>query len=289
MLAFFKRYRELLLVAALLLLPLGTWIANAQRGRDLSAFEKFCLAATSPVRDATARVMGAGLDAWHSYVDLRRVHEENELLREAVAELQTRLNQRVEAEQENERLRALVEFSRAERGKMVAAEVVGVSPSHRRSILVAKGERDGIRRGMPVFTAEGVVGKVVAAYGGSSEVQLLVDPSSAVAARIQRSRARLTVRGTGDDQRMRLANIHRTEDVLEGDVVVTSGTDGVFPKGLVVGRVGRVERKPFGMELEGEVLPAIDVAGLEEVLIAISSGEEEGPTAAAGVSRWAAE
>lgn len=289
MLAFFKRYRELILVAALLLLPLGTWVANAQRGRDLSAFEKLCLAATSPVRDATARILGAGLDAWHSYVDLRRVAEENELLRETVAELQARLNQRVEAEQENERLRALVEFSQAERGKMVAAEVVGVSPSHRRAILVAKGERDGVRRGMPVLTAEGVVGKVIAAYGRSSEVQLLVDSSSAIAARIQRSRARLTVRGTGEDQRMRLAHIHRTEDVLEGDVVITSGTDGVFPKGLVIGRVGRIERKPYGMQLEGEVLPAIDVAGLEEVLISISTGEEEGPTAQAGSEGWAVE
>lgn len=88
---------------------------------------------------------------------------------------------------------------------------------------------------------------------------------------------------------MRLAHIHRTADVLEGDVIVTSGTDGVFPKGLVVGRVGRIERKPYGMELEGEVIPAVDIAGLEEVLIAISSGEDEGPTAWAGPSPRAAE
>lgn len=287
MLAFLKRYRELLLVAALLLLPLGTWVANAQRGRDLSAIEKLCLAATSPVRDATARVIGWALDGWHSYVDLRRVHQENEILREAVAELQFRLNQTIEAERENERLRELVEFSAGERGRMAAAEVVGVSPSHRRAILVAKGERDGVRKGMPVFTAEGVVGKVIATYGGSSEVQLLVDSSSAIAARIQRSRTRLTVRGTGEDDRMRLAHVHRTEDVLEGDVVVTSGTDGVFPKGLVIGRVGRIERRPYGMQLEGEVIPAIDVAVLEEVLIAITAEEDEGPTAEVG--RWVLE
>lgn len=285
MLAFLKRYRELLLVAALLLLPLGTWVANAQRGRDLSAFEKLCLAATAPVRDVTSRIVGTALEGWHSYVDLRRVHEENELLREAVSELQYRLNHALEAERENERLRSLVDFSAGARGTMVAAEVVGVSPSHRRAILLAKGERDGVRKGMPVFTAQGVVGKVIATYGSSSEVQLLVDSSSAIAARIQRSRARLTVRGTGEDERMRLAHIHRTEDVLEGDVVVTSGTDGVFPKGLVLGRVGRIERKPYGMQLEGDVIPAIDVAALEEVLIAITSDEDEGPTAEAG--RWA--
>lgn len=289
MLAFLKRYRELFLVVALLLLPLGTWLANAQRGRDLSAFEKFCLAATSPVRDAAARLMGGMFELWHDYVDLRRVREENKILREAVAELQQRLNERVEAEKENERLRALLEFSRSASGRIVAAEIVGVSPSHRRAILVAKGERDGVRKGMPVFTAEGVVGKVIATYANTSEVQLVIDPGSAVAARVQRSRARLTVRGTGEDEHMRLAHIHRTADVLEGDVIVTSGTDGVFPKGLVVGRVGRIERKPYGMELEGEVIPAVDIAGLEEVLIAISSGEDEGPTAWAGPSPRAAE
>jgi len=287
LLAFFQRYRELLLVVALLLLPLGTWVANAQRDRELSGFEKLCLAATSPVRDATAWLLGTVLDGWHTYVDLRRVREENEILREAVGELQFRLNELVEAERENERLRALVEFSAAERGRIVAAEVVGVSPSHRRSILVAKGERDGVEKGMPVFTAQGVVGKVIATYGGSAEVQLLVDASSAIAARVQRSRARLTVRGTGEDGALRLAHAHRTDDVLEGDVIVTAGTDGVFPKGLVIGRVGRIERRPYGMELEGEVIPAIDVAALEEVLIAIRKDGEEGPTAEASRMPWA--
>lgn len=287
MLAFLKRYRELLLVAALLLLPLGTWIANAQRGRELSAFDKFCLAATAPVRLAAERAVGGTLDLWQRYVALRGVEEENRLLRETVAELQSRLNAAAEAERENERLRALVEFSQEEEGRMVAAPVVGVAPSHRRTILLAKGERDGVAVGMPVVTADGVVGKVAATYGRTSEVQLVVDASSAVAGRIQRSRARLTVRGRGDDQRMALANVLRTDDVQEGDVVVTSGTDGVFPKGLVIGRVGSLVRKPYGMVLEGDVLPAVDVAGLEEVLIVIASDEEEeGPTAWVDDGLW---
>lgn len=280
MLAFLKRYRELFLVAVLLLLPLGTWIANAQRGRELSALDKLCLAVTSPLRVAAERTVGTAFRWWGDYVALRSVKEENGLLRETIADLQYRLNQRIEAERENERLRALVEFSREEEGRMVAAPVVGVSPSHRRSIVVAKGARDGIVAGMPVLTADGVVGKVVATYGGSSEVQLLVDSTFAVAGRVQRSRARLTVRGQGEEKRMALANALRTDDVQEGDVVVTSGTDRIFPKGLVIGRVGRIDRKPYGTMLEGEVLPAVDVAELEEVLIVLTAGDgEEGPTA----------
>lgn len=282
MLAFLKRYRELLLVAALLLLPLGTWVANAQRGRELSAFDKFCLAATAPVRLVAERAVGGTLEAWSRYVALRGMEEENQLLRETISSLQARLDGAAEAERENDRLRALVEFSKEEAGRMVAAPVVGVSPSHRRTILLGKGAPDGVAVGMPVVTADGVVGKVIATYGRTSEVQLVVDSTSAVAGRIQRSRARLTVRGRGDDQRMALANVLRTDDVLEGDVVVTSGTDGIFPKGLVIGRVGSLERRSYGMVLEGEVLPAVDIAGLEEVLIVIAPNDEEGPTAMLG-------
>ena len=134
--------------------------------------------------------------------------------------------------------------------------------------------------GMAAVTADGVVGKVVATYGRTAEVQLLVDSASAVAARVQRSRARVTVRGTGEEKRLELANALRTDDIESGDILVTSGTDRVFPKGLVIGRIGRVHREPYGMYLEGEIRPAVDVSGLEEVLVIVSSGEDEDlPTA----------
>lgn len=275
MLAFLQRYRELLLVAVLLLLPAGTYVANAKQGRDLSALDKFCLSVSAPVARAVDAVLGGVTSVWKGYVALRDVHEENERLEREIAELRAELARAREATLENIRLHELLGFSRSAGGRMVAAPVIGVSPTHRRTILVARGGDDGIVEGMPVITAEGVVGRVVATWGDTAEIQLLVDSASAVAARVQRSRARVTVRGTGSETTLQLANALRTDDIEEGDLVVTSGTDRVFPKGLVVGRIGRIERKPYGMYQAGEILPAVDVSRLEEVLVVVRPPDGE--------------
>lgn len=285
MLAFLQRYRELMLVAVLLLLPAGTYVANAKQGRDLSSLDKFCLAVSAPV----TRVVDGSLDAvssvWSDYVALRGVHAENERLKAELAEMRAKIVEHGESELENERLHSLLAFAQAEKGHLVAAPVVGVSPTHRRTITISKGAGAGIAEGMAVVTADGVVGKVVATYGDTAEVQLLVDGASAVAARVQRSRARVTVRGNGSEKELQLANALRTDDIEEGDLLITAGTDRVFPKGLVVGRIGRVDRKPYGMYLEGQVLPAVDVTGLEEVLVVVAPGPDatdELPNAALG-------
>ena len=276
MLAFLQRYRELLLVTALLLLPAGTYVANAKQGRNLSSLDELCLAISAPISRGVEASAGFILDLWTSYVDLREVRDENGRLREALALANGRLASRTEAELENERLHELLAFSKGLKGRTVAAPVIGVSPTHRRVVTIATG--DGIATGMPVVTADGVVGKVVATYGRTADVQLLVDGASAVAARVQRSRARVTVRGTGEETSLQLANALRTDDIESGDILVTSGTDKVFPKGLVIGRIGRVQREPYGMYLVGEIRPAVDPAGLEEVLVIVSPDDDALPT-----------
>jgi len=280
LLAFLQRYRELLLVVALLLLPAGTYIANAKQGRDLSSLDKLCLAVSAPISRAVDHVTTGVLGLWAEYVDLRGVRAENAELRESIAELRSQLSARTEAELENQRLHELLTFTRASRGRAVAAPVIGVSPTHRRVVTIAIGKDDGIAAGMAVVTADGVVGKVVATYGGTAEVQLLIDGGSAVAARVQRSRARVTARGLGQESSLQLANALRTDDIETGDILVTSGTDRVFPKGLVIGRIGSIQREAYGMYLQGEILPAVEVRGLEEVLVLVVPGEDsELPTA----------
>lgn len=270
MLAFLQRYRELLLVAALLLLPAGTYIAHAKQGRELSALDKFFLAVSAPVTGAVDAILGGATSLWTDYVALRGVHEENKRLVAELADARAELNARLESELENERLHSLLNFARSDRSLLEAAPVIGISPTHRRTLTIAKGAGAGIAEGMAVVTADGVVGKVVGTYGETAEVQLLVDASHAVAARVQRSRARVTVRGNGSDGVLDLANALRTDDIEEGDLLVTSGTDRIFPKGLVIGRIGRIDRKPYGMYLEGQVLPAVDVGRLEELLVVVA-------------------
>ncbi len=269
MLAFLKRFRELLLVVALLLFPAGTYIANAKQGRELSALDRFFLAASAPIGRVVDASIGGVLGAWNDYVALRGVHEENVRLRAELYRTKQEVNATREALLENDRLRGLLAFAQAGEGRLVAAPVVGVSPTHRRTITIAKGSGEGVAAGMAVVTDEGVVGKVVATYGAYAEVQLLVDANFAIAARVQRSRFRVTARGTGDEERLRLDNALRTGDIEEGDILVTSGTDRVFPKGLPIGRVKALDRRPHGMYVGGEIAPAVDVSGLEEVLVVV--------------------
>jgi rod shape-determining protein MreC len=121
-----------------------------------------------------------------------------------------------------------------------------------------------------VISAQGAVGRVVQAAPTFADVQLLVDPASAVAVRVERSRARANVVGTGNDRRAKLEYALRSDDIEEGDSLVTSGTDGVFPSGLPVGHVSEVQRKTSAAFLHAQVVPEVDPRHLEEVLVVIA-------------------
>ncbi len=120
---------------------------------------------------------------------------------------------------------------------------------------------------MPVVTPDGVVGRVQRATGRYSDVVLITDQSSKLGVLVQRSRVRGTAAGAGGNKPLLLENVLRTDVLEEGDQIITSGTDGVFPKGLVVGRVTAVQRKESGMLGTAGILPAVDTVRLEEVLV----------------------
>jgi rod shape-determining protein MreC len=156
------------------------------------------------------------------------------------------------------------------------ARVIGVraEPSGLQLVTVDKGSDDGLSRGMPVITAEGVLGRVHSTNSGSADVLLAIDRNSSIAVRVARTRARANVRGLGQPGLARLDHAVRSEDVIEGDLLVTSGTDAVFPAGLPVGRVTRLQRAAHGLFLEGSVIPSVDPTRTEEVLV-ITSGARD--------------
>ena len=123
------------------------------------------------------------------------------------------------------------------------------------------------------------MGRIQRVFGGYADVLLLVDSTSAIAARVERSRARATVSGTGSNRRCALQFALRSDDIEDGDVLLTSGTDGIFPAGLRLGRVVDLRRKSSGMFQVAQVAPAVDVRGLEEVLVVLRSNESEAPAA----------
>jgi rod shape-determining protein MreC len=167
----------------------------------------------------------------------------------------------------HERLRKLLQFRETLSSTLVAAEVVGRDPSSWfKSFTINKGEKDGVRKGMAVISPEGVIGQILKTAPSHSVVLLVTDYNSAIDSIIQRTRAKAIVEGGGEN-RCQLKYLLRTEDVVAGDRVVTSGLGGNFPKGLMIGEIRKVDKKGHGIFQYAELVPSVDFTRLEEVLI----------------------
>jgi len=154
---------------------------------------------------------------------------------------------------------------------MIAVEVIGQDPtSWFKSVTINKGERDGVQKGMAVISPEGVVGQILKTAPHYATVLLMTDYNSAIDAVIQRTRAKAIVEGQ-EENRCQLKYLLRTEEVVVGDVVITSGLGGIFPKGLMVGEIRKVDKKGHGVFQYAELVPSVDLTKLEEVLIISTS------------------
>jgi rod shape-determining protein MreC len=282
----FKRFREPIFVIALLAVPFAIFFVKAKKGRDLSVLDRAVIFAIAPV-EKTITLGAFGLvDAWNGYLALRGVREENLQLRRENLKARQLDQQAAELRLENDRLRRLLDFVDKQGGsRVMVARVVAVGASpHSHTLRIARGSDDGVVKGAPVIAPEGVVGIVSQITGSYADVQLIVSPFSAVPAISQRTRSRSTVKGTGDIARCKLTYALRTDDLQEGDVLITAGGPGFFPQGLRVGRAVNVVRKPHGLFLDAEVIPAVDFSRLDEVGVVMDfappPAEEHGVAAA---------
>ena len=268
MLSFFQRYRELLIVGTLLLAPLVSYLTVGHRGRDPNFVDRAVLFVSAPVQSVLTSVIDGAGNVGSGYVALRGAHEEALQCRTGLAEAHAELNALKEAEAENARLKALLAYVEDTVDQEIVARVIGLNPSPTfQSIRINRGEDDGVRFGMPVVTAEGAVGQIVRAVGGSSDVMLLTDPQSHIGGVIQRTRVRVTISGAGGGRPLGLDVTRREDDVRDGDVVVTAGTDGIFPRGVRLGVVRAPERPSVGMFLKATLEPSVEFNRVEEVLV----------------------
>jgi rod shape-determining protein MreC len=167
----------------------------------------------------------------------------------------------------NERLRELLQFREKNSPSMIGAEVIGRDPSSWfKSVTIDKGERDGLKKGMAVISPAGAIGQVLKISPHYATVLLITDYNSAIDCVVQRTRAKAIVEGKGEN-RCQLKYLLRAEEVAVGDVVVTSGLGGNFPKGLMVGEIKKVDKKGHGVFQYAELVPSADMTQLEEVFV----------------------
>lgn len=209
-----------------------------------------------------------------NYDTIAGFRAENERLRRRIQNLEVERHKLLEAQATNHRLKQLLDFRAELSGTAVTASIIANSPtSWFRSCLLDKGSADGVRKGMAVVTPLGVLGQVVSVTPRTAKVLLLTDPNSGIDVLVQRTRTRGIVSGSLENGTI-LKYVKRSEDVQDGDRLMTSGTDGVFPKGLLVGTVIKVMKQHVGLFQFIEVLPAVQPARVEEVLI-VAVGEPE--------------
>ncbi len=219
-----------------------------------------------PLRAVAGVQEGIG-NLWSGYVALQGLEEENRQLRKELEYLQGQNSQLREAAAATERLTALLEFKAQAAPTMIAAQVIGRDTGNwYRTLILNKGESDGIQPDMGVITPAGVVGRIVKVTAATSVVLLVTDPNNAIAGLIQRTRDEGIVEGTTDGL-ARLKYIPLLSNVRNGDRVVTSGLVGGFPRGLAIGTITKIDKEEGALFQSAELTPDVDPHRVEEVLI----------------------
>jgi len=223
----------------------------------------------SEVQRTLSGGVGGVRHVWSSYVGLRHVKAENEELKRQLAAAEIALQEQRALADRARGLQKLLELRDHLELGTTGAEIIGSSASPDfRTLTVDKGTRDGVRPDMAVIAPAGIVGRVVVPSARSAKVQLLIDRNAAAAVIVERSRAQGVVVG-GDNDRLQMQYVSEASDVAVGDLVVTSGIDTIYPKGLVVGKVETVEKNGPAFK-RIVVKPAVDFSQIEEVLIVLT-------------------
>lgn len=241
--------------------------SNLGRPRSWNPLNKLVIEVLAPIQKLINTSTSFTEDLWYKYFNLVNTHKENKKLKAEINRLKMEYSQYDEMLATNKRLQLLLNFKNTTEQRILAAQVIGRDPSvWLQSIFIDKGQNSGVDTNMPVVNAEGVVGHVVSFSKKYSQVLLINDQNSAVDCIIQRSRESGIVKGLASKQCI-LDYVLKSSDVRNGDVVVTSGLDSVFPKGIPVGEVTDVKDIPGELFKSIRIKPFVDFSKLEEVLI----------------------
>jgi rod shape-determining protein MreC len=273
-----RRAREVVLVAILLALPLLVLRTHVKEPTALNFLDRFVLRVSSPLVGLMAGIGRAVSGGWSRYVYLVHLESDNQRLQIENDRLRGELERAHKDVTRVDDLERQLQLRRSLPTEILAARVIGLETSSLFRVVrlrIDRGELE-VRPGMAVIAPDGVVGRISRTYGPFADVQLAVDPKSAIDVVVGRTGVRGVVKGMPGDNRyrMRVDYLLRTDEVKEGDAVLTSGLGGLFPRNYVVGRVAKVTRRDFGLYQEAEVDPAVDFGRLDGVGVLLSPVSE---------------
>jgi len=264
---FFKNYRAVLFVGAVILAALFLFSYGLKYDAGQSLVQRLALGAAAPVQKLFTLCVESVGNAWTRYIRLVGLEEENRKLKTEIGELEARMTLYRQGHLEAQRLQALLSLAEREPYRFIAARVIGREQAAlAKTLWIDKGEAQGLKPGMPVMALPGLIGRLTNVSLHSARVQLLIDEGSSADVLVERTRQQGMLRGAGSRGCV-IRYISKIQDVREGDVILTSGLSNIFPKGLLVGKVVHTDRADAGMFLNIRVAPFADFTSLEEVLV----------------------
>lgn len=273
-------------VAAFILVLLAVSASIYATAHDrvrLSPVEWIVREGLAPFQTALARTSRWLETTWARVQAWRALEETNLRLQERLEAVERDLLRLNELERENERLRSALALAERSTGEWVAAEVIARSPNAwLKFVTINRGSADGLRDGLPVITAEGLVGRVSLTTPHTADVTLITHTSSAVGARTEPGGELVLVEGTGSfDDLLQVRPLDAHTSLSPGEILVTSGLSSIYAPGIPIGRLTRVESEAYGLSQTAYAVPFADLQHLDVVLVLVEppsevAGREEG-------------
>lgn len=268
----FFRHRNLIVLTAVLFAQLSLLAYQSRQNQDIALIRYGTILVVAPLQKSFHAITSAVRGVWQGYIDLRGARRSRESMARELNDLKL-VNQRLQNEAEQaRRLQALLDFRQEQPFRTVAAQVIGAAASGTsRLLLIDKGQAAGLRPDLPVIVPDGIVGKVLYVFPNAAQILLLTDTNSGIACLLENSRAHGILKGKNAPLG-ELVFVPKSEQVVIGEKVLTSGEDGVFPKGLPVGTVA--SSQPGSNFWEIGVQPLARLNQLEEVLVVLREPDE---------------
>lgn len=265
-----KRTR-LVLNIAVLLLALIRFASKDMTLKKTSFFENVVIDVVAPLQKSVTTVHSKVTGFFQNYVANVDASRKSIVYQKQIADLKGQLFELDEVLRENQRLKSFLQFGETIPYKQVLAQVVAWdSNSDNKVIRINKGLNQGLRLQAPVITAEGLVGYVFRLTNDFADIITVLDPNNRVDGIIQRVRTHGIVEGYSNERSI-MKYVSRTEPIILNDVVITSGLGNIYPKGIKVGTVSRIERESYGITQHVEIFPAVDFSRLEEVAVLVGT------------------